>query len=63
MIRNVLFTKEADFTRDGVNNTRNSRLWDCGNPHGTVELCCVVVWCGVVWCVVLWCGVVWCGVL
>ena len=27
----------AHFTRDGVNNTRNSRLWDRDNPHETVE--------------------------
>jgi len=37
MIRNMLFTKEAHFTHDGVNNTRNSRLWDRGIPQGTVE--------------------------
>ena len=36
MIRNILFTDEAHFTRDGVNNTRNSHLWGRENPHGTV---------------------------
>jgi len=41
------------FTRDGVNNTRNSHLWDRDNPHGTVEsnyqhLFAVNVWCGVI---------------
>jgi len=42
----------AHFTHDVVNNTRNSHLWDCDNPHGTVEsnyqqLFAVYVWCGV----------------
>jgi hypothetical protein len=37
MICNTMFTDEAHFTRDGVNNTRNSHLWDCDNPHETVE--------------------------
>ena len=37
MIRNILFTNEAHFTRDGVNNTRNCNLWGRDNPHATVE--------------------------
>jgi len=37
MIRNILFTSEAHFTRYGVKNTRNSHLWDRDNAHGTVE--------------------------
>ena len=42
----------AHFIRDGVNNTRNSRLWDRDNPHGTVKSnyqhrFSVNVWCGV----------------
>ena len=42
----------AHFTCDGVNNTRNSHLWDHDNPHGTVErnyqhLFALNVWCGV----------------
>ena len=49
-ICNNLFTDEAHFTRDGVNNTRNSHLCNCDNPHGTVEsnhqhLFAVNVWC------------------
>ena len=53
MIRNILFTDEAHFTRDGVNNTINSHLWDLDNPHGTVESnyqhrFSVNVWCGVI---------------
>ena len=53
MIRNILFTDEAHFTRDGVNNTNNSHLWDRDNPHETVERnyqhrFSVNVWCGVI---------------
>jgi len=53
VIRNILFTDKAHFTRDGVNNTRNSRLWHRDNPHGTVESYyrhrfSVNVWCGVI---------------
>ena len=53
MIRNILFVDEAHFTRNGVNNTRNSHLWDRDNPHRTVESnyqhrFSVNVWCGVI---------------
>jgi hypothetical protein len=49
---NTLFTNEAHFTPDGVNNTRNSHLWDHDNPHGTVKnhyqhLFVVNMWCDV----------------
>ena len=37
MICNILFTNKAHFTRNGVNNTRNSHLWDRDNQHGTVK--------------------------
>jgi hypothetical protein len=37
MVRNILFNDEAHFIRDGVHNTRNSRLWDSDNPRATVE--------------------------
>ena len=52
VIRNVLFTDEAHFTRDVVDNTRNSHLWNRDNPHGTVasnyqHRFSVDVWCGV----------------
>jgi len=52
-IRNILFSEKAHFTRDGVNNTRNSHLCDRNNPHGTVEsnyqrCFSVNVWCGVI---------------
>jgi len=33
----ILFTREATFTRNGINNTRNSHRWYHENPHGTVE--------------------------
>jgi hypothetical protein len=52
IIRDILFTDEAHFTRDGVYNTRNSRLWDHNNPHLTVESnyqhrFSINAWCGV----------------
>jgi len=42
----------AHFTPNGVNNKRNSCVWDCDNPHVTVESnyqhrFSVNVWCGV----------------
>jgi hypothetical protein len=37
MICNILFTNEAHVTHNGINNERNSHLWDRDNPHGTVE--------------------------
>jgi len=36
MIRTILFTNKAYFTGNGINNTRNSHLWDHSKPHGTV---------------------------
>ena len=33
----ILFTDEALFNRDGVNNTHNSHVWADENPHATVE--------------------------
>jgi hypothetical protein len=46
-------TVVAYFTRNGVNNTRISQLWDPDNPHATVEssyqhLFAINVWCGVI---------------
>jgi hypothetical protein len=53
MICNILFTDEAHFTHDGVNNTRISHLWDRDNPYGTVKsnyqhLFAINMWCGVI---------------
>ena len=53
MIRNILFNDKAHFTRDAVNNTKNSHLWDHDNPHGTFESnyhhrFSVNMWCGVI---------------
>ena len=31
----ILFTDEASFTRDGINNSRNSHMWSHDNPHET----------------------------
>ena len=48
-----MFTDEAQFNRDGVNNTHNSHVWGDENPHTTVEsnfqqrfsvnVCCAVL--------------------
>jgi hypothetical protein len=37
LYRYVLFSDEAQFTRDGINNTRNSHVWAELNPHPTME--------------------------
>ena len=49
----ILFTDEATFTRNGINNTRNSHRWSHENPHSTVETnfqCrfSINVWCGMI---------------
>ena len=31
----ILFTDEASFTRDGINNARNVHTWSHENPHET----------------------------
>jgi len=31
----ILFIDEASFTRDGINNSRNSHTWSHDNPHET----------------------------
>jgi hypothetical protein len=33
----VLFTDEASFTRDGINNFHNNHVWADENPHATFE--------------------------
>jgi len=47
----ILFTDEASFTRDGINNSRNSHTWRHNNPHETCvtkfrRRFSVNVWCG-----------------
>ena len=47
-----MFTDEAQFNRDGVNNKHNSHVWGDENPHATVESnfqqrFSVNVWCAV----------------
>jgi len=47
-----MFTDEAQFNRDGVNNTHSSHMWGDENPHATVESnfqqrFSVNVWCAV----------------
>jgi len=48
----ILFTDEASFTRDGINNLRNVHTWSHRNPHATCvthfqKRFSVNVWCGV----------------
>jgi hypothetical protein len=47
----ILFTDEASFTRDGINNTRNVHTWSLENPRETrvtnfQKRFSVNVWCG-----------------
>jgi len=47
----ILFTNEASFTRDGINNSRNLHMWSHDNPHETSvtkfqRRFSVNVWCG-----------------
>lgn len=51
IIPHILFTDEAQFTRNGINNTRNSHIWADQNPHETIVVnhqhrFSVNVWCG-----------------
>lgn len=53
VVSRILFTDEATFTRDGINNTHNCHVWSDENPHATVESnfqhkFSVNVWCGMV---------------
>jgi len=48
----VLFTDEASFTRDGINNSRNVHTWSHDNPHESYvykfqRRFSVNAWCGV----------------
>ncbi|XP_054279103.1 uncharacterized protein LOC128997489 [Macrosteles quadrilineatus] len=50
-IKFILFTDEAQFTRNGINNSKNVHIWAEDNPHATVETnfqqrFSVNVWCG-----------------
>lgn len=51
LYKRILFTDEAQFTRDGVNNLHNEHSWAEENPHEVVEQnfqhrFSVNVWCG-----------------
>jgi hypothetical protein len=52
LYRYILFSDEAQFTWDGINNTRNSHVWAKLNPHPTIETnfqhhFSINLWCGV----------------
>ena len=53
MHRFILFTDEAQFNCDGVNNTHNSYVWANENPHVTVESNFQLRFNVNVWCAVL----------
>jgi len=49
----VLFTDEATFTRDGIQNFHNQHVWTDENPHATVQShhqqrFCINIWTGIV---------------
>jgi transposase len=51
-VQRILFTDEAQFTRDGINNCRNAHVWAIENPHAVVQTrsqykFSVNVWCGI----------------
>lgn len=51
-ISRVLFTDEAQFTRDGINNCRNQHVWATENPHAVIQKHSqyrfnINVWCGI----------------
>jgi hypothetical protein len=52
LYRYILFSDEAQFTWDGINNTHNSHVWAELNPHPTMETSfqhcfSMNLWCGV----------------
>ena len=49
----ILFTVEAQFNCDGVNNTHNSHVWADENPHATVKSNFQLRFSVNVWCAVL----------
>jgi len=51
--RYILFTDEAQFNRDGLNNTHNSHVWADENPHATAESNFQLRFSVNVWCAVL----------
>jgi len=51
--RYILFTDEAQFNRDSVNNTHNSHVWADKNHHATVESNFQLRFSVNVWCAVL----------
>jgi len=51
--RYILFTNEAQFNRNGLNNTHNSHVWADENSHATVESNFQLRFSVSVWCAVL----------
>ena len=53
LYRYILFTDEAQFNFDSVNNTHNSHMWADENHHATVESIFQLRFSVNVWCAVL----------
>ena len=51
--RHILFTDEAQLSRNGLNNTHNPHMWADENPHATVESNFQLRVSANVWCAVL----------
>ena len=52
-VKNILFTDEASFSRDGIINSHNMHIWQDENPHATVarshqDQFSLNVWCGLI---------------
>ncbi|XP_071056600.1 uncharacterized protein [Onthophagus taurus] len=52
LLKCILFSDEAQFTRDGINNYHNNHRWSNENPHATQEhnfqhRFSINVWCGI----------------
>lgn len=50
--KDILWSDEAQFTRDGINNCHNNHRWSDENPHATIEhnfqhRFSINVWCGI----------------
>lgn len=53
IVKHILFTDEAIFTRSGLRNTHNEHWWSAENPHKTTETnfqhrFSLNVWCGII---------------
>lgn len=52
-VNSILFTDEADFSKDEINNMRNNHQWSYENAHGTVKISFQYWFYINVWCVLI----------